>query len=68
MFNLRLQYIIANLGISEGFGDIDFQNLTFPSTMQIDYIRVYQRKDSINIGCDPKDYPTSAYISTYVFQ
>ncbi|KAF8903274.1 beta-glucan synthesis-associated protein KRE6 [Gymnopilus junonius] len=58
-------YIIANLGMSQGFGTIDFENLTFPSTMQIDYIRIYQRKDSINVGCDPHDYPTAAYISTY---
>ena len=34
--------------------------------MSIDYIRVYQRKDSINIGCDPKKFPTSSYIETSV--
>ena len=41
--------------------------LTFPTTMSIDYIRVYQPKDSINIGCNPKNFPTSAYIETFVF-
>jgi len=35
--------------------------------MSIDYIRVYQRKDKINIGCDPADFPTKAYIDTCVF-
>jgi hypothetical protein len=30
--------------------------------MRVDYIRVYQPKNAINIGCDPKDFPTSAYI------
>lgn len=25
-------------------------------------MRVYQRKDMINIGCDPKLYPTADYI------
>ena len=34
--------------------------------MSVDYIRVYQRKDSINIGCDPKNFPTSSYIETSV--
>jgi beta-glucanase (GH16 family) len=58
-------YIITNLGISKGFGDIDTVNLQFPTTMQVDYIRVYQRKDAVNIGCDPKDFPTSKYIETY---
>lgn len=55
------------MGISEGFGDIDTENLKFPTYMSIDYIRVYQRKDAINIGCDPKDYPTAKYIETCVF-
>jgi len=34
--------------------------------MSIDYIRVYQPQDAINIGCDPVDYPTMKYIETYV--
>lgn len=29
--------------------------------------QVYQRTDSINIGCDPSDFPTADYISTCVF-
>jgi hypothetical protein len=32
--------------------------------MSVDYIRVYQSSDAINIGCDPKDFPTAAYINT----
>jgi hypothetical protein len=39
----------------------------FPATMEVDWIRVYQHKNSINIGCDPKDFPTRAYIETWVF-
>jgi hypothetical protein len=33
--------------------------------MRIDWIRVYQPQGSINIGCDPKDFPTAAYINEY---
>jgi transposase len=55
-----------NLGISENFGVIDFEHLTFPTTMRVDWIRVYQRSDSINVGCDPKDFPTEAYINEFV--
>lgn len=55
-----------NLGLSENFGVIDFEHLTFPAVMRIDWIRVYQRSDSINIGCDPKDFPTEAYINEFV--
>ncbi|KAF9485084.1 glucosidase [Pholiota conissans] len=58
-------YLITNLGISEDFGDIDTTNLVFPATMLVDYIRVYQRKDQINVGCSPPDFPTQEYINMY---
>ncbi|KAH9858128.1 glycoside hydrolase family 16 protein [Lenzites betulinus] len=58
-------YLIANLGISQNFGDVDFANLRFPSTLRIDWIRVYQDPDNINIGCDPSDFPTAEYIKAY---
>ncbi|KAJ7578527.1 glycoside hydrolase family 16 protein [Mycena floridula] len=63
---LLLLYLIANLGISPSFGFIDFEHLTFPATMSIDYIRVYQPKNAKNVGCDPKDFPTQAYINEYI--
>ncbi|KAJ7762856.1 beta-glucan synthesis-associated protein [Mycena maculata] len=59
-------YILANLGISKAFGYVDFADLVFPASMRIDWIRVYQHPDSINIGCDPADFPTQAYIDTCV--
>lgn len=40
--------------------------MIFPAIMQIDYVRVYQRSDAINIGCDPKDYPTADYINSHL--
>jgi beta-glucanase (GH16 family) len=58
-------YIIMNLGFSEDFGGIDFDNIILPATMSIDYVRVYQPKGNINIGCDPVDYPTASYIKAY---
>ncbi|RDB16789.1 Beta-glucan synthesis-associated protein KRE6 [Hypsizygus marmoreus] len=59
-------YIIANLGVSKNFGDVDFEHLTFPTHMLIDYIRVYQPRDAINVGCNPDAFPTETYISTYL--
>ncbi|KAJ6456683.1 beta-glucan synthesis-associated protein [Mycena sanguinolenta] len=59
-------YIIANLGMSPAFGFVDVEHLTFPSTMRLDWVRVYQDPDNINIGCDPPEAPTSAYINTYI--
>ncbi|KAI1791140.1 glycoside hydrolase family 16 protein [Ganoderma leucocontextum] len=58
-------YLIMNLGISESFGAVQYDELTFPSTMRIDWIRVYQDPNAVNIGCDPPDFPTAAYIEQY---
>jgi len=60
------QYITFNLGMSPNFGKIDFDHLTFPTTMRVDYIRVYQPSNQINIGCDPSGFPTAAYINQSV--
>lgn len=53
--------------MSTNFGNVDIEHLTFPATMRVDWIRVYQPKDNVNIGCDPKDFPTADYINQYVF-
>ncbi|GAA5825836.1 hypothetical protein JCM11251_000020 [Rhodosporidiobolus azoricus] len=58
-------YIIANLGMSPSFQWVDFENLVFPAYMHIDYIRVYQDPDHINIGCSPEDMPTAEYIERH---
>ncbi|RXW16033.1 hypothetical protein EST38_g9828 [Candolleomyces aberdarensis] len=64
--SLEPMYIIANLGFSTNFvANIEFELLTFPAAMSVDWIRVYQPKNSIKIGCDPVDHPTAAYIETY---
>lgn len=61
-----MQYIIMNVGMSTNFGTPDLAHLTFPTTMRVDYVRVYQDPSNINIGCDPPDFPTAAYINECV--
>jgi hypothetical protein len=51
--------------MSTNFGDVDLDHLTFPTVMRVDWIRVYQPQDATNIGCDPKDFPTTEYIDKY---
>ncbi|GLB37064.1 putative beta-glucan synthesis-associated protein (SKN1) [Lyophyllum shimeji] len=63
---LEPMYLIVNLGMSENFGKVDFEHLTFPTKMSVDYIRVYQPHDAINTGCNPPDFPTEDYINTYL--
>jgi hypothetical protein len=58
-------YLIANLGMSRNFGYVDLDHLKFPTVLSVDWIRVYQPKDQINIGCDPPNFPTAQYIETY---
>lgn len=58
--------MILNLGISPNFGFIDFEHLTFPTVMSVDYVRVYQNPDNINIGCEPDGFPTQSYIKQWV--
>lgn len=58
-------YLLANLGMSPNFGYVDIDHLTFPTSMLIDYIRVYQKAGQTNIGCDPADFPTAAYIAQF---
>jgi beta-glucanase (GH16 family) len=58
--------IVMNLAISESFQKVDVANLRFPGYFKVDYVRVYQRKGETNIGCDPKDYPTTQYIRDHL--
>lgn len=58
-------YIIINLGMSENFGEVDLKHLTFPANLIIDWVRVYQPKDAVSVGCDPDGFPTTAYINQF---
>ncbi|RKP08191.1 beta-glucan synthesis-associated [Thamnocephalis sphaerospora] len=60
-------YLLMNVAISDGFGMVDFRNARFPATMYVDYMRIYQHPDKIDIGCDPKDRPTKKYIDDHPF-
>lgn len=57
--------IVLNLGISNNWAYIDWNSIQFPTTMEIDYVRVYQPRDSISLTCDPVDYPTFDYIEDH---
>ena len=48
--------------MSFNFGFVDLEHIIFPSIMKVDWVRVYQDPDTINIGCDPADFPTAEYI------
>lgn len=59
-------YIILNFGMSNNFQTVDLTRLNFPAQMLIDYVRVYQRTDMVNVGCNPPRKPTSDYINRHM--
>lgn len=63
MIPVEPMYMIFNLGMSKDFGEVDIDNLPFPSYMMIDNIRVYQRPDKVNVGCNPPGFKTSQWIA-----
>ncbi|KAL1521465.1 hypothetical protein AB1Y20_021127 [Prymnesium parvum] len=43
-----------------GAGALDGKH--WPALFFIDYVRVYQKKEDTNVGCNPPDFPTKTYI------
>ncbi|KAL9049631.1 MAG: hypothetical protein Q9162_007122 [Coniocarpon cinnabarinum] len=58
--------LIANLGMSPTFADIDWEHLVFPAIMRVDYIRIWQNVGNESarhwLGCDPPGYASTGYI------
>lgn len=57
---------VSHYGTLASFQQQDYMHMQFPAQMYIDYVRVYQREDSPNMGCDPSSHPTADYITAYV--
>lgn len=56
---------VMNFGISNSWAYIDWNGFNFPLAMLIDYVRLYQPENAINLTCDPEDYPTYDYIEAH---
>ena len=57
--------IILNLGISYNWIDVEFQDLKFPTVLQVDYVRWYQRPGRESVTCDPPGFETTGYIARH---
>ena len=56
-------YIVMNLAMSNNaWAKVD-PNLKYPGVMSVDWVRVWQHPNKINVGCDAPGFPTSQYIS-----
>ncbi|RDW91994.1 hypothetical protein BP5796_01388 [Coleophoma crateriformis] len=57
--------MVLNLGFSNSWTQIFLDGLKFPTVMNIDYVRIYQRPGYESITCDPPGYPTTDYIAAH---
>eukprot|EP00759_Apiculatamorpha_spiralis_P056286 PhF_6_TR7991/c0_g1_i1/m.12266 len=55
-------YLILNVATSQSNFQPRNPSLKFPSSMIVDYVRVYQPEGDVNVGCDPAKYKTADYI------
>jgi hypothetical protein len=53
----------ALCALADSFAKVDFEQLQFPAQYKLDYVRVYQKTDALNVGCSPPDYPTEQYLA-----
>ncbi|POY72512.1 hypothetical protein BMF94_4338 [Rhodotorula taiwanensis] len=58
--------VAADRASSYAFQTPQWGKLQFPAHFRIDYVRVYQKSGQKNVGCDPKNYPTSDYINNHM--
>lgn len=58
--------VIMNLGLSNSWAYIDWPSFRFPMHMRVDYVRVYQPPNLIDMTCDPDGYPTTNYINAHL--
>ncbi|RAL64308.1 hypothetical protein DID88_002200 [Monilinia fructigena] len=54
--------MVLNLGISGAWSEVLVGELRFPTTMHVDYVRIYQRAGEESVTCDPVGFETTAYI------
>ncbi|CAX41430.1 beta-glucan synthase, putative [Candida dubliniensis CD36] len=58
--------IILNMGLSYMWNPrVNIDELKLPAKFLIDYIRIYQPNNIIEMTCDPIDYPTDDYIQSH---
>ena len=58
--------LVLNLGISNSWTWINWEELVFPTVLQVDYVRWYQKKGEEMVTCDPPGFETTQYISEHI--
>lgn len=56
--------IVINTALGSWNGGPEATNGHMPGHMYVDFVRVWQRRDRRNVGCDPPDHPTKEFIDS----
>ena len=57
--------MVLNVGFSTAWTGINYDELRFPTTMYVDYVRWYQKPGQQSVTCDPPGYETTDYIKNH---
>ena len=57
--------MVLNLGFSQAWTGIHMDELRFPTTMYVDYVRWYQKSDEHMVTCDVPGWETTQYIKDH---
>ena len=54
--------MVLNMGLASSWAAQGIAGLKFPTTMHIDYVRIYQKEGQESLTCDPEGWETTKYI------
>lgn len=57
--------IVLNSALGSWNGGASATRGSLPGHLYVDHVRVWQRADRLNVGCDPPDHPTKEYIDAH---
>ncbi|KAL1607973.1 beta-glucan synthesis-associated protein [Paraconiothyrium brasiliense] len=58
--------LVLNLGISNSWTWVNWEELIFPTVLRVDYVRWYQKKGENLVTCDPPGFETTKYIKEHI--
>jgi len=54
--------MVLNMGLASSWAPSGVGGLKFPTTMHVDYVRIYQKEGEESLTCDPEGWETTEYI------
>eukprot|EP00879_Flechtneria_rotunda_P019055 GHRR01020007.1.p1 GENE.GHRR01020007.1~~GHRR01020007.1.p1 ORF type:complete len:303 (+),score=84.17 GHRR01020007.1:142-1050(+) len=58
-------YLIINVAMANQSWSKVSETLQFPAVMSVDYVRIWQRSNAVDVGCNPTGYPTEQILACH---